>query len=157
MAVQEHMADRTALEQALHSLGLGPLSVGALSDLDLHSLLSRGFPIQSFEFLVESFPGLTEGDRLKQAIGVSKQTLARRRGQQAELRTSRAESDRIWRFAMTAALATEVLGTNDHAVEWLFSAAMALDNNRPVELIGTIAGFQAVQDHLKRMKYGVYT
>ncbi|MDE4063639.1 antitoxin Xre/MbcA/ParS toxin-binding domain-containing protein [Phaeobacter gallaeciensis] len=34
---------------------------------------------------------------------------------------------------------------------------MGLDNRRPIDLLATAAGAEAVADYLTRMEYGVYT
>jgi len=53
--------------------------------------------------------------------------------------------------------AAEVFGSSEAAADWLMRPAMALDRQRPVELLGTAAGKEQVGLLLIRLQYGVYT
>ena len=55
-----------------------------------------------------------------------------------------------------ADMATRVLGTLELAEYWLAQPALALDGKRPIDLLSTAAGIQAVKDLLTRMEFGVY-
>lgn len=54
-------------------------------------------------------------------------------------------------------IAIRVLGTDELAEHWLTHPALALDDRRPLDLLATAAGIQAVKDLLTRMEFGVYT
>ena len=54
------------------------------------------------------------------------------------------------------ALAERVLGTRELADNWMTSPALALDGRRPVDLLTTAEGPEAVTLVLKRMEFGVY-
>ena len=62
----------------------------------------------------------------------------------------------MWRFAEILAQATNALGSQEEAERWMMEPAMGLDNRRPIDLLSTAAGAEAVEDHLTRMEYGVY-
>jgi len=49
------------------------------------------------------------------------------------------------------------LGDQEAAEDWMQTPAIALDNQRPVDLIKTPQGARRVADHLTRIEYGVYT
>lgn len=54
------------------------------------------------------------------------------------------------------AMAEEVLGSAEAANEWLTTKAMGLEFRRPIDLVNTSPGAEAVKTLLQRMKYGVY-
>lgn len=55
------------------------------------------------------------------------------------------------------AQAANVFGSKEGAAEWLMQPAMALNQNRPIELLGTAEGREQVDRLLTRLQYGVYT
>jgi hypothetical protein len=63
---------------------------------------------------------------------------------------------RAWKFAEILAKATDVLGTQAEAEQWLERPAIGLDQRRPIDLLGTPAGVELVEDYLERLEYGVY-
>mgnify|MGYP000992974216 CR=1 FL=1 len=52
--------------------------------------------------------------------------------------------------------ATGVLGSRKLAKEWLSKPAIGLDGRRPIDLLDTPAGIEAVVVLLTRMDHGVY-
>jgi len=54
-------------------------------------------------------------------------------------------------------IAIRVLGTRELAEHWLTHSALALDGQRPLDLLATAPGVEAVKDLLARMEFGVYT
>lgn len=50
----------------------------------------------------------------------------------------------------------DVLGSEKQARFWLETPALALDGQKPMELLGTPEGIKAVQTLIIRMDYGVY-
>lgn len=125
--------------------------------LEAHDALKRGLPVIALTALLKELPFLTSsGDTLEQALGMSLRTYQRRR--EAEGKPLSAEqSSRAWKFAEILARAIEIFGSRDDAVAWLTRPAMALDQRRPIDLIGTAAGVELIEDHLTRIDYGVYT
>ncbi|WP_198674588.1 antitoxin Xre/MbcA/ParS toxin-binding domain-containing protein [Rhodoferax ferrireducens] len=55
------------------------------------------------------------------------------------------------------AIAMRVLGTRELAEHWLAQPALALDCQKPEDLLTTAAGIRTVKDLLTRIEYGVYT
>ncbi len=55
------------------------------------------------------------------------------------------------------ARASQVFGSEDAALEWLYSPAMALNQQRPVDVLAQPGGDVLVTDLLTRIEYGVYT
>ena len=69
--------------------------------------------------------------------------------------TSRFLEQRVPAPLMAAAI--EVFGGESTAVEWFMKPAMGLDRARPIDLLGSPEGMQAVRDFLARLDGGVYT
>jgi putative toxin-antitoxin system antitoxin component (TIGR02293 family) len=67
------------------------------------------------------------------------------------------QSGRAWKFAEILGRATELLGSQAEAEAWLERPAMALDQRKPIDLLSTPAGVEAIEEHLTRLEYGVYT
>lgn len=127
------------------------------SALDAHDLIVQGIPSRSLFHLVDGVQVLSTGDVLTKAIGISIRTLQRRRSEVKQKVLSTEQSSRAWRFAEIIAKATDVLGTQTAAEAWLLEPAIGLDNRRPVDLLTSSAGAEAVDDYLTRIEYGVYS
>jgi len=69
--------------------------------------------------------------------------------------TSEEGKDRL--IAEILAHATNVLGDHESAEAWMLATAIGLDNRRPIDLLSSAAGAEAVETYLTRMEYGVYT
>lgn len=65
-------------------------------------------------------------------------------------------TDGIYRLESVRAMAEEVLGSAEAANEWLNTEAMGLEFRKPIDLVSTSPGAEAVKTLLQRMKYGVY-
>ncbi|WPZ33805.1 antitoxin Xre/MbcA/ParS toxin-binding domain-containing protein [Thalassobaculum sp. OXR-137] len=124
--------------------------------LDAHDLIVRGLPSTSLLHLVEAVTILATGDVLNKAIGISIRTLQRRKSDAKKKTLSPEQSSRAWRFAEIIAQATDVMGSQDAAEAWMLEPAIGLENRRPIDLLASAAGAEAVQDHLTRLEYGVY-
>lgn len=55
------------------------------------------------------------------------------------------------------AIGKRVLGTRELAEHWLAQSALALDGQRPLDLLTTAPAIDAVQILHARMEWGVYT
>jgi len=94
-------------------------------------------------------------DAILEAIGVSSRTAQRIKtdpDKQLDARTT----DGIYRLESVRALAHEVLGSEEAANEWLDTEAIGLEFRKPIDLVITSPGAEAVKTLLQRMKYGVY-
>lgn len=87
-----------------------------------------------------------------------------RRRKAVEALDAAARRDGVRRLAQVECLADTVLtqaadvfGSRKAAVNWLMRPAMALDQQRPIDLLGTAAGREQVELLLIRLHYGVYT
>jgi putative toxin-antitoxin system antitoxin component (TIGR02293 family) len=125
------------------------------SALDAHELLLRGLPASAVDHLVGSLIVIGKADSLEKAVGMSLRTWQRRRDAPSKP-LSQEQSGRAWKFAEILAKATDIFGTQAEAEQWLERPAVGLDQHRPIDLLGTPAGVELVEDYLERLDYGVY-
>ncbi|WP_420411144.1 type II toxin-antitoxin system Xre/ParS family antitoxin [Roseibium sp.] len=125
--------------------------------LDAHDIIVQGLPAKSLLHLVEGVHVLSTGDVLNKAIGISIRTLQRRKSDTKQKLLSTEQSSRAWRFAGIIAQATDIMGSQEAAEAWILEPAIGLNNRRPIDLLETAAGAEAVGNYLTRMEYGVYT
>ena len=123
--------------------------------LDAHELLLHGLPASALEHLVGSLIVIGKNDSLEKAVGMSLRTWQRRKDAPSRP-LSQEQSGRAWKFAEILAKATDVFGSQAEAEQWLERPALGLDQRRPIDLLGTPAGVELVEDHLDRLEYGVY-
>ena len=144
--------------RAFHLLGGRRIMKRAVHDqLDAHDMIVEGLPARSLLHLVEGVRVLSTGDVLNKAVGISIRTLQRRKIDAQDTLLSPEQSSRAWRFAEILAQATDILGSQDAAETWLVEPAIGLNNRRPVDLLASAAGAEAVGTYLTRLEYGVYT
>lgn len=128
------------------------------NSLDAHDVIVQGISSQALIHLVDTVSVLSSGDALNKAIGMSLRTLQRKKKtEKGKDRLSTEQSSRAWQFAEILAQATDVLGDQEAAEAWMLAPAIGLDNRRPIDLLSSAAGAEAVEHHLTRMEYGVYT
>lgn len=146
----------TTLDRAVKLLGGRQLLRRAIrSRLDIHEAIVRGIPGGALVYMVKQVATMKTEDVL-QAVGVSVRTVQRRTGAPDEP-LSQEQGGRAWKFAEVLAKATEVLGSQAEAEQWLSTPAMALDRRRPVDLLISPAGVEMVEQLLGRAERGVYT
>ena len=88
---------------------------------------------------------------------MSMRTFQRQRHKAVHKPLSRDQSAKAWKFAETLAKASEILGSQAGAEEWLDRPAIGLNQQRPIDLLATPAGAKLVEDYLERLEFGVYT
>lgn len=124
--------------------------------LEAHDLILDGLPSDALLRLIEGAQVLSRGDALEKAIGMSIRTFQRRKKDAPGSQLSAEQSSRTWRFAEILARAMDVMGSKEAAESWLESPAIGLDNRRPIDLLASAAGAEAVETYLTRLEYGVY-
>jgi putative toxin-antitoxin system antitoxin component (TIGR02293 family) len=135
--------------------GARVLSRRLTSALDAHELLLHGLPASAVDHLVGSLVFIGKTESLEKAVGMSLRTWQRRKDAPSKP-LSQEQSGRAWKFAEILSKATDVLGTQAEAEQWLERPAIGLDQRRPIDLLGTPAGVELVEDYLQRLEYGVY-
>jgi putative toxin-antitoxin system antitoxin component (TIGR02293 family) len=124
--------------------GFKPLSVHRLAMKGVQKHLARKF---SSAFL------LLPRKEVLRVIGVSERTL--QRAEDDDVLDPNA-SDRLLRLAAVIEQAIEVLRSQEAAEAWLERPAIALDRNRPMDLLETFEGTELVKTLLQRMDYEIY-
>jgi putative toxin-antitoxin system antitoxin component (TIGR02293 family) len=135
--------------------GARVLSRRLTSALDAHELLLHGLPASALDHLVGQLVVIGKTESLEKAVGMSLRTWQRRKDAPSKP-LSQEQSGRAWKFAEILSKATDVFGSQADAEQWLERPATGLDQRRPIDLLGTPAGVELVEDHLERLEYGVY-
>lgn len=135
--------------------GTRVLSRRLTSTLDAHELLLHGLPASALDHLVGKLVFIGKTESLEKAVGMSLRTWQRRKDAPSKP-LSQEQSGRTWKFAEILSKATDVFGSQAEAEQWLERPAIGLDQRRPIDLLGTPAGVELVEDHLERLEYGVY-
>ncbi|MDK4732048.1 DUF2384 domain-containing protein [Rhizobium sp. CNPSo 3490] len=123
--------------------------------LDAHELLLHGLPASALDHLVGTLVVIGKNESLEKAVGMSLRTWQRRKDTPSKP-LSQEQSGRTWKFAEILVKATDIFGSQAEAEQWLERPAVGLDQRRPIDLLGTPAGVELVEDHLDRLEYGVY-
>ena len=122
--------------------------------LQMHDLLIQGTPVDEARLLQGQFKRIKSEEFFK-VLGIHRKTFSRR----ADSETARLDansSDRLMRLRTTLTRAADVLGCSDAAEDWVCEPAIGLNNRRPIELLETSAGYEAVTNFLVQIDYGVY-
>jgi putative toxin-antitoxin system antitoxin component (TIGR02293 family) len=120
-----------------------------------HDVIYAGLPARAMIELTRKLPN-TDVHVIHEVIGISERSFARRKTHLNEP-LSLTESSNVWRLAQFMEQAIRVFGEHDAAERWFSQPALALNSRRPIDLLKTPPGTQAVKDLLTRMEYGVYT
>lgn len=126
------------------------------TEMQAHEAVEKGLPSAALHHLVGHLAVIDVDTSLEKGIGLSRRTYQRTKETPKRL-LSTDQSGRMWRFAHVLALATDVLGSQQAAEEWLATPAPALNQRRPIDLLSTPAGAEMVESLLRRIDYGVYT
>ena len=122
--------------------------------LDVHALIMEGFPDAVMTYLVQNIPELRNPEFLQKTVGISRRPSPRKNAVH-KLLTSE-QSSKAWNFSELMTQARAVFGSTDEAVRWLAQPALALESQRPIDLLASSAGYDLVKDLLTRLEYGVY-
>ena len=125
------------------------------SKVDVHKVLSRGLPRSALNRLITNTGMLRDRDFLQAAIGLSARTSQRHKAA-LDVPLSTDQSGRAWKFAEILSKATAVFGTQEAAERWLAEPAVALEQNRPIDLLSTQTGTEQVENLLVQLEYCVY-
>ena len=119
---------------------------------ELREIVRQGFPFRS----LETFAHTTRIPiaLIAKVLGLAPRTLARRKDQRL---FSAVESDRLYRLARLANMATQILGSQDKATQWLERPNRALGGESPLSLLDTDIGARQVEAELGRLDHGVFS
>lgn len=156
LAVNSSSAEEAELRRVVDLLGGPKLFRRPLrNSLDAHEMLLQGLPGKALSHLIDNLIVIEKTASLEKAVGMSLRTFQRRKDAPAK-RLSQEQSGRTWKFAEILAKATEMLGSQEEAEQWLERPAVGLNQQRPIDLLQTPAGVELVEDFLTQLEYGVY-
>lgn len=124
--------------------------------LDAHEVILSGFPGNALVHLASNVALIQRPESFEKATGISLRTFQRRKKEATPKRLSQEQSGRAWKFAEIVSKATGILGSQEEAERFLERPAIGLDQRRPIDLLSTPAGVELIEDHLERIRYGVY-
>lgn len=126
------------------------MAIAALSPLEQIETIRQGIATAVF-------------DQIAAAIGVGKETLARKLNINAQTlrkrksrKLSAEEAEKSLRVARIFAFAIDALGSEGDARVWLNQNIPALGGKRPLDLLDTDVGAQEVTNLLGGIKWGMY-
>lgn len=122
----------------------------------MHQLLETGLPAKAAINLARQFPELTRREIIPKTLGMSRRIFQRYQ-ESPTARLSVHQSGRVWLFARIMAIAIDVFGSREEAVQWLRELAYGLEQKRPIDLLSTPVGVCVVRTYLTRIDAGVYT
>lgn len=126
---------------------------------EAHCRICQGLPVRSLMRVIRDSEGVPLCSLLA-IVGMSKRSFQRRK-QAVEREPGKKlnihEGSQLWKFAEVLAQATQTLGSREAAERWLATPQIALDRQRPIELLTTWPGTKMVEELLLRMEFGVYT
>jgi putative toxin-antitoxin system antitoxin component (TIGR02293 family) len=125
------------------------------SSVMAHDAVMKGVPGRALTRIWESTRGSLPPDAILKAIGISARTAHRIKTDPDRPLDART-TDGIYRLESVRAMAEDVLGSTEAASEWLNAEAMGLEFRKPIDLVSTSPGAEAVKTLLQRMKHGVY-
>jgi putative toxin-antitoxin system antitoxin component (TIGR02293 family) len=160
--MRKAMADPALIEQDIartYALlgGRATMTRPVRNSLEAHDLLLNGLPSPALLHLTKEVGMLSRGSLLDKAIGISLRTLQRRKKDAEPALLSVDQSNRAWKFAEILGRASDIFGSRAEAEAWLERPAIGLDQRRPVDLLATSVGVEAVEQYLTRIEYGVHT
>lgn len=143
------MRERPVRKQYYESLVLDGSGVMA------HDAVMNGVSGRALIGILETTMGALPRDSILKAVGVSARTVHRIKSDPDKPLDART-TDGIYRLLSVRTLAEEVLGSAEASNEWLNTKAIGLEFRKPIDLVSTSPGAEAVKTLLQRMKYGVY-
>lgn len=119
--------------------------------LGFDAFLRDGIPGSVVATLAEVFE--FKRDELSSLLHISPSTLDRRLEKQGCFEG--AEADALYRLLGTLGVATRVLKTTENITSWLRRGQPGLGGRKPVDLVGTNAGAEAVNLLLEQIYHGI--
>jgi len=120
------------------------------NQMDLIELANKGITKDALTHLAEFFS--IRISQMAALLPVTERTIQRYTGKK---HFSRVVSEQILQIAEVAAKGTDVFEDKDKFLSWMNHPNKALGNRRPMDLLRSRFGVQAVLDELGRIEYGV--
>lgn len=142
--------ERRPTEYLLH------IDAGQLSPMMVYRLTVKGFPLKAVQEMLSISVLYSNQKIMSRIVGKSVRTLQRQGSTKQPAQLNSQQSAVALQYAKVLEHAINVFGTQNLAEEWLGRPCKYLDGDVPLEVIDNPIGFQAVEDYLERIEYGVY-
>jgi len=119
---------------------------------ELQEWIRQGLPFSSLEAVISRFN--LHREELAATLALPARTLARRK---LEQRLRPDESDRLVRFVRITQRASEVLGDEGKAMQWLRTPNRALESEAPITWLDTDLGTRQIEEMLGRVEHGMFS
>lgn len=123
---------------------------------DVNTALGRATVLTKAALRAAGRLGVT-GRQLAEIIGVSEATISRLRRNEAVLEDGTKPFQMAVIFVRVFRSLDAITGGDEGVARaWLTKPAIGLSNRKPIDLLQTTAGAEAVEEYLTRLEYGVY-
>lgn len=118
------------------------------SDLEIHLLITHGFPASALLNLVTN--GLIPASQRNQIISLRALKGRAAKGQPLDC----LESDHLFRYAHIFSMSWAVFGCSDKAIRWLSKPKARFTGNSPAQMLSTFCGLNQVELMLMQISEG---
>lgn len=125
------------------------LGINITSDRDVVAKVRHGLPSRALRNISKKLK--VSHPVLALALNIPERTLMRRF---KEKTLPQAESDRLYRIARILHSATDAVGNEKNAAQWMLQKNRALGGVAPLQLLDTEAGAREVESVLGHIRYG---
>lgn len=129
---------------------------GALTSVRIYQMTKVGFRLKDVQDMLSSSTLYSKQKVLSLILGKSVRTIQRQGSSNQPVQLNSQQSAVAFQYAKVLEHATAVFGSQKAAEDWLGTPSKYLEGGVPLELIDNPAGFQAVEEYLERIEYGVY-
>ncbi|EMJ4936110.1 antitoxin Xre/MbcA/ParS toxin-binding domain-containing protein [Pseudomonas aeruginosa] len=126
-----------------------------LSPVMVYRLTVKGFDLKDVQDMLAISDLYSTKKIMSRIVGKSIRTI-QRQGSKQPAHLNSQQSAVAFQYAKVLEHAINVFGTQKLAEEWLGRPCKYLDGDVPLDVIDNPVGFQAVEDYLERIEYGVY-
>ncbi|MBB3105447.1 antitoxin Xre/MbcA/ParS toxin-binding domain-containing protein [Azomonas macrocytogenes] len=129
---------------------------GQLSPMMIYRLTAKGFDLKDVQDMLSISDLYSTKKIMSRIVGKSIRTIQRQGSSKQPAQLNSQQSAVAFQYAKVLEHAINVFGTQKLAEEWLGRPCKYLDGDVPLDVIDNPVGFQAVEDYLERIEYGVY-
>lgn len=129
---------------------------GQLSNVMIYRLTIKGFAFKDVQDMLSISFLYSNQKVMSRIVGKSVRTIQRQGSSKQPAQLNSQQSAVAFQYAKVLEHAIAVFGTQKLAEEWLGRPCKYLDGDVPLDVIDNPVGFQAVEDYLERISYGVY-
>jgi len=121
----------------------------------VYRLTVKGFDLKDVQNMLAISDLYSTKKIMSRIVGKSIRTI-QRQGSKQPAHLNSQQSAVAFQYAKVLEHAINVFGTQKLAEEWLGRPCKYLDGDVPLDVIDNPVGFQAIEDYLERIEYGIY-